>query len=41
MWAEQVANTYGYRFALAGIGPEETDIGAPSQLVVFDLSDET
>jgi 3' terminal RNA ribose 2'-O-methyltransferase Hen1 len=36
LWAEQVASTYNYRFALTGIGPEEADIGAPSQMVIFD-----
>jgi hypothetical protein len=40
-WAEQAAGSYGYRFALRGIGPEEADIGAPSQLVIFDLTEET
>jgi hypothetical protein len=38
-WAEQVANTYGYRFTFRGVGPEAADIGAPSQMVIFDLKD--
>jgi hypothetical protein len=38
-WAEQMANTYGYRFTFRGIGPEAADIGAPSHMVIFDLKD--
>jgi hypothetical protein len=32
-----VANNYAYRFARAGIGPEETEIGDPSKLVSFAI----
>ncbi|HEU0028886.1 MAG TPA: 3' terminal RNA ribose 2'-O-methyltransferase Hen1 [Ktedonobacterales bacterium] len=35
-WAERVARTYRYRAVWQGIGPEEPDIGAPSQMVIFD-----
>jgi 3' terminal RNA ribose 2'-O-methyltransferase Hen1 len=35
-WAERVAAQYGYRMARQDIGPVDADLGAPSQLVIFD-----
>lgn len=35
-WAERVSQTYGYRAVWQGIGPEEPNIGAPSQMIIFD-----
>jgi len=35
-WAERVAAQYGYRMARQDVGPVDTDLGAPSQLVIFD-----
>jgi len=35
-WAERVAAAHGYRYTHQGIGPEETGIGSPTQIVVFD-----
>jgi 3' terminal RNA ribose 2'-O-methyltransferase Hen1 len=35
-WAERTARTYGYRSVWQGIGPEDPDIGTPSQMVIFD-----
>jgi 3' terminal RNA ribose 2'-O-methyltransferase Hen1 len=37
MWAERVAAAHGYRFTQRGIGPDETGIGSPTQMVVFDI----
>jgi 3' terminal RNA ribose 2'-O-methyltransferase Hen1 len=34
-WAQGVADRYGYRVELSGIGPEDTAAGCPSQLAVF------
>ena len=34
-WAERVATTYGYRVEFAPVGPEDAEVGAPSQLAVF------
>ncbi len=38
-WAERVAAAYRYRFSHQDIGPTEPEIGAPSQLVIFDRLD--
>jgi 3' terminal RNA ribose 2'-O-methyltransferase Hen1 len=38
-WAERVAATYRYRFSRQELGPAELEIGAPSQLVIFDRLD--
>ncbi len=35
-WAERVATRYGYRMAQRELGPEDANLGAPSQLVIFD-----
>ncbi len=35
-WADRVAATYGYRSAWQGIGPDDPEVGAPSQMVIFD-----
>jgi hypothetical protein len=34
-WAETLAARYGYTARLAPVGPEDPDLGAPSQLAVF------
>jgi 3' terminal RNA ribose 2'-O-methyltransferase Hen1 len=34
-WAQGVADRYGYRVELSGIGPEDAAAGCPSQLAVF------
>lgn len=34
-WAERVAATYGYMVSLAPVGPEDPEVGAPSQLATF------
>lgn len=36
-WAEGVAARHGYGVALAPVGPEDPEVGAPSQLAVFRL----
>lgn len=36
-WAEGVAGRHGYRVRLAPLGPEAPEVGAPSQLAVFEL----
>jgi 3' terminal RNA ribose 2'-O-methyltransferase Hen1 len=38
VWAERVAATYGYALAWQGIGPDDPEVGPPSQMVIFDLS---
>ena len=42
-WATRVASAHGYDYTRSDLGPEETaaerDIGAPSQIVVFDRLD--
>lgn len=35
-WAERVAAQYGYYMSLQDLGPLDADLGAPSQLVIFD-----
>ncbi len=35
-WAERVAARYDYRMTQRELGPEDADLGAPSQLVIFD-----
>lgn len=35
-WAERVAATYGYRIRWQAIGPEDPEVGAPSQMMIFD-----
>lgn len=35
-WAEQVAHTHGYTVYFAPAGPEDPDVGAPSQMGVFN-----
>lgn len=34
-WAEGVAGRHGYRVHVAPLGPEDAEVGAPSQLAVF------
>jgi 3' terminal RNA ribose 2'-O-methyltransferase Hen1 len=37
-WAETVGHRYNYVVTLQGIGPEEADLGCPTQMAVFDLN---
>jgi SAM-dependent methyltransferase len=37
-WAEQVAERYGYTVALAPVGPDDPEVGPPTQLAVFHRS---
>jgi 3' terminal RNA ribose 2'-O-methyltransferase Hen1 len=39
-WAERVAASYRYRFSHQELGSAEGEIGAPSQMVIFDRLDE-
>jgi 3' terminal RNA ribose 2'-O-methyltransferase Hen1 len=34
-WAGGVAERYGYEVALSGIGPEDPELGCPTQMAVF------
>ncbi len=34
-WAEALAARHGYAVRFAPVGPEDPDLGAPSQLAVF------
>jgi 3' terminal RNA ribose 2'-O-methyltransferase Hen1 len=34
-WAERVADRYGYQVEIAPVGPEDAEVGAPSQLAIF------
>lgn len=34
-WAEQVADDYGYTVAFAPVGPDDPEVGPPTQLAVF------
>ncbi|WP_400190652.1 3' terminal RNA ribose 2'-O-methyltransferase Hen1 [Hymenobacter sp. B81] len=36
-WASGVAGRHGYRVRVEPLGPEDPDVGAPSQLAVFEL----
>ncbi len=36
-WARKAASTWGYRVDFAAIGPEDPEVGAPSQMGVFRL----
>jgi 3' terminal RNA ribose 2'-O-methyltransferase Hen1 len=38
-WAERTAATYGYRVTQQELGPADPDLGAPSQLIIFDRLD--
>jgi 3' terminal RNA ribose 2'-O-methyltransferase Hen1 len=35
-WAEHIAATHPYRFIQAELGPVDSDLGAPSQMFIFD-----
>jgi 3' terminal RNA ribose 2'-O-methyltransferase Hen1 len=34
-WADDVADRFGYRVSLAGVGPQDEALGCPTQLAVF------
>jgi 3' terminal RNA ribose 2'-O-methyltransferase Hen1 len=34
-WAEQVADSYGYRVGFAPVGPDDPEVGPPTQLATF------
>ncbi len=36
-WAERVADTYGYTVALRPVGPQDPEVGPPTQLALFRL----
>jgi 3' terminal RNA ribose 2'-O-methyltransferase Hen1 len=36
-WAERVAATHGYQVAITPVGPEDSEVGAPSQLALFQI----
>lgn len=38
-WAERVAREFGYEVELAAVGPEDAELGAPTQMGVFRLSE--
>jgi 3' terminal RNA ribose 2'-O-methyltransferase Hen1 len=38
-WASHIAATYPYTFTHSDLGPAEPDIGAPSQMLIFDRSE--
>ena len=38
-WAQKVAEKFGYEAELSPLGPQENEIGAPSQMAVFRLVD--
>jgi 3' terminal RNA ribose 2'-O-methyltransferase Hen1 len=40
-WAERVAAQYGYRMAQRELGPVDSALGAPSQLIIFDRKPDT
>ena len=35
-WTESISNRFGYRARLLPIGPEDAEVGPPSQMAVFD-----
>lgn len=39
-WAERVATRFGYTVKLSSVGPEDPELGAPSQMAVFTLKKE-
>ncbi len=38
-WCERIAGSYGYRFELAAIGPEDDELGPPTQMAVLTRQD--
>ncbi|MER7757273.1 3' terminal RNA ribose 2'-O-methyltransferase Hen1 [Kitasatospora sp. NPDC097643] len=38
-WAERVATAYGYSVVLRPVGPEDPEVGAPTQLALFRVAD--
>lgn len=34
-WAEHVGSAHGYAMRLLAVGPEDSEVGAPSQMVIF------
>jgi 3' terminal RNA ribose 2'-O-methyltransferase Hen1 len=38
-WAKDVADRFGYAVRYLPVGPEEPEVGAPSQMAVFDIED--
>ncbi|MDT3395539.1 3' terminal RNA ribose 2'-O-methyltransferase Hen1 [Streptomyces sp. B1866] len=37
-WAAEAAGRYGYEVAFQGVGPDDPEVGAPTQLALFTLS---
>lgn len=40
-WADRIAATYPYRVRWQGLGPEDPEVGTPSQLLIFDFPSQT
>ena len=38
-WAQPIADKYGYDVRFLPIGPEDSDVGAPTQMAVFERAD--
>jgi 3' terminal RNA ribose 2'-O-methyltransferase Hen1 len=38
-WADQVAQRFGYQVRFLPVGPEDPEVGAPTQMAVFSLSE--
>lgn len=36
-WCSEIATRYGYEVHFAGIGPEQPDVGTPTQMAVFNV----
>jgi 3' terminal RNA ribose 2'-O-methyltransferase Hen1 len=36
-WARGVAERHGYKVAISGIGPVDSEVGSPTQMAVFSL----
>jgi len=40
-WCSEVAARYRYRVATSGVGPDDPEVGAPTQMAVFDVQGES
>ncbi|MDO3706040.1 3' terminal RNA ribose 2'-O-methyltransferase Hen1 [Micromonospora sp. C28SCA-DRY-2] len=40
-WVDRVANAYGYRAEIRGVGDDDPQVGAPTQLAVFTRKEES
>lgn len=39
VWAHAVANDFGYRVRLSSVGDQDPELGAPTQLAIFNRND--